>query len=208
MPLKTAPDSLMTTTLFPKGHISAYPPNTRISPSEYYHDTFERQPVSFISIGCPQKEESLKKVLLVISEKQFRKADQSDALGYFFYLFLQILTKQWYQTGLGKLNTTVSSLSHSDFTWTNQAFTKRFKGSNMSLTAYSQSPLSEPQETSYKAVTQRRRALQWASQDYVSKSQMHRLQPFSFQNDSYSIWWYKQVWGQTFSGIYSTMQGI
>lgn len=79
-------------------------------------------------------------------KKEFRRANQSDALGYFLPLvFLQTLTKQRYQTGLSKLNITVSSLSHSDLTWTNWAFTKRFKGSKMSLRTHSLSPLLKPE---------------------------------------------------------------
>ena len=42
-------------------------------------------------------------------------------------MLLQILTNQRYKTGLGKLNITASFLSHSDFTWTKAAFTKKIQ---------------------------------------------------------------------------------
>ena len=62
--------------------------------------------------------------------------------GIFFPLvILQILTNQCYKTGLGKLNITLSSLSHSDLN--KLGFHKQTQGSNTSLRAHSLSPLQE-----------------------------------------------------------------
>lgn len=138
-PQATAPDSLTTTSPTCKEEMSGHwsPESHRTLSQCFWNIVF-----LFLLVTHKKKRKSQKGFFFWSpTRKSLGELINLMLWDNFLLGFRQILTNWWYQTRLGKLNIAAPSVCHSDFTWTNWAFTKGFKGSNMSLRGHSLSPI-------------------------------------------------------------------